>query len=159
MKLNRITRIVALFVLSFVTIFGLTSCDAYEQWLLDNVYKSVQDADLNIDVTKDKPELNVIFPASGLSDDEFKNGWITGFFQEQTGYKVNYEQFSSDETGYVTDIMMNQKEYHMMKLQSPTYFPLMEEKEENFTDRIKEIYNLIENYELVDIAETATFES
>lgn len=157
MKLNRITRIVALFVLSFVTIFGLTSCDAYEQWLLDNVYKSVQDADLSVDVTKDKPELNVIFPASGLSDDEFKNGWITGFFQEQTGYKVNYEQFSSDETGYVTDIMMNQKEYHMMKIQSPTYFPLMGDKESNLTD----ITDVLEKYgqDLLEIIPEAAWDA
>ena len=142
MKLKRMTKILTMVLLSLVSVVCLTSCQAYEDWLKENIYREPQEAELDIDVTKDRPELTVIFPASGLSDDEFKNGWITKYFEQETGYKVNYEQFSSDETGYVTDIIMNQKSYHMMKLQSPTYFPLMENKEENLTD----LTDILEKY-------------
>ena len=141
MKLKKGLRVLTMSMLLFVSILCLTSCDAYEQWLLDNVYIEVKEANLNVDLNN-KPELTTIFPASGLTDVEFANGWITKYFEKESGYKVKYEQFTSDETSAVTDIYMNQKPYHMMKLQSATYFPLLEEKDENFTDLtdVLEIY-------------------
>ena len=131
--MKKVLRSITLLLLLCFTVVTLASCDAYEQWLLDNVYIEVQDANLNVDLNN-KPEMTVIFPQSGLDDNEFNNGWITKYFEEQTGYKVNYKQFTGDETPVVQDIYMNQKEYHMMKIQSPTYFPLLEDKEHNFTD-------------------------
>ena len=81
-----------------------------------------------------KPELRMLFPNSGLSNSEFDNCWATDYFEKQTGYKVKYEQSLSDQISDVSDILMNTRDYHMLKLESGVYNGFASHLETNFAD-------------------------
>ena len=72
-----------LMLLAFV--ICLISCD------VEKYNKYNKQINLNVDLDE-KIELNALFPNSGMDNSSFANGWTTKYFEEKTGYKVNYSQ-------------------------------------------------------------------
>lgn len=109
--------------LSLLLIFTLclaTGCDPEKFNKLDK-YKVNLDVDLN-----NKIELTGIYPNSGMSNSDFADSFTTRYYEELTGYKVHYNQIlSSDTSGIITNILTTTDQYHFMKLESGTYFSLV----------------------------------
>lgn len=83
---------------------------------------TTQNIDLSVDINKNKPELRVIYPNSGIPNSEFSQSYTTKMYEEVTGYKVTYEQIlESDISKVITNILVNRQEYHLMKLDPGTY--------------------------------------
>ena len=118
-------------LLSLTSIFAFTtclfSCD------VEKFNKYNQSIDLNV-YLDDKPELNVLFPNSGMDNSSFESGWTTKYFEEKTGYKVNYSQALDNQTTIVQNIFTSKDEYHAMKLESGTYMAMVGKEQKPFVD-------------------------
>src|SRR5690554_4529647 len=79
--------------------------------------------EINYDVDLDeKIDLITLFPNSGLSDNEFKNGYTAQLIEEITGYKVDYRQLSdSNADNQVTNYLSSHEPIHLMKLTEGQY--------------------------------------
>ena len=116
--LRRILFIVFSLLLVFALAISLSKCDV-EQF---NKYNKQIDLNVYLD---EKPELNTLFPNSGMDSSSFANGWTTKYFEEMTGYKVKYNQAIDNQTTIVNNILAGQEEYHMLKLESGTYMAMV----------------------------------
>lgn len=125
--LGRIFFIVFFILLVFALAISLSKCDVEKY---NNYNKQI---DLNV-YLDEKPELNVLFPNSGMDNSAFEKGWTTKFFEEQTGYKVNYSQALDNQTTIVQNIYSSKDEYHMMKLESGTYMAMVGKDPKPFVD-------------------------
>lgn len=107
-------------VTTFVLILiGLTKFEPFINWA-KRFDKSNVDYDVEVDLSK-KPTLNVLYPNSGMSDSAFQGSWTTRYFNEVSGYNVNYYQTLSGQDERVNTILAGNEEYHMLKLESGTY--------------------------------------
>ena len=108
------------FSLSIIFAFTATlfSCDVEKY---NNYNKSI---DLNV-YLDEKPELNTLFPNSGIDNSLFESGWTTKYFEEKTGYKVRYNQAIDNQTTIVQNILTAKEPYHMFKLESGTYMAMV----------------------------------
>lgn len=81
------------------------------------------DTGINLDVDlENKIELNTIFPNTGYSDQEMKNGYSANLIEELTGYKVNYRQLSDTNADVdITNFLSSKEELHVMKLSAGQY--------------------------------------
>ena len=111
--MKAISKLLSLVLLFVSLVVVLTSCDP-EQF--NTTYEINLDVDLN-----QKIDLNVLYPNSGMTNTEFANGRTTRYFEELTGYKVKYEQVLGDQTTVLQNILADQQQYHMLKLESGTY--------------------------------------
>ena len=57
-----------------------------------------------------KPDLVTLFPNSGMSNSEFAEGWIPSYFEELTGYKVDYQQALNGQDDLVQAILASKEE-------------------------------------------------
>lgn len=101
-----------------LSLAGLSACD------IESLNKAGAQIDLNVNLDE-KVDLNVMYPNSGMQNSEFSSGRTTKYFEELTGYKVNYEQCLSDQTNVIQNILASELPYHMVKMESSTYFALV----------------------------------
>lgn len=103
------------------------ACDPEKFNKLDK-YEVNLDVDLN-----QKIDLVGIYPNSGMSNSDFKDSYTTRFYEELTGYKVDYNQIlDTDASGVITNILTTAQKYHFMKLEGGTYFNLV--SKDSFVD-------------------------
>lgn len=116
-----------LVLMLILTIFTLTSCDAYYAWAEQfnklNGGKYVIPEEITED---DKMPLKVLYPNSGMSN--FANSWTTNYFQRITGYQVTYEQTLGEAASVVTNILSTNQPYHLLKLEAGNYLGLVNDK-------------------------------
>lgn len=114
--------------LVLMLMFSIASLNACDVESLNKNGASI-DLDVNID---EKIDLNVMYPNSGMTNSEFANSRTTKYYENITGYKVKYEQCLSDQTNVVQNILSANSEYHLIKMESSTYFALV--SSESFVD-------------------------
>ena len=124
-------RKIILRVFSLIVVFAFTVCLASCDVEKFNKYNKQIDLNVYLD---QKPELNVLFPNSGMDNSSFESGWTTKYFEEKTGYKVNYSQALDNQTTIVQNIYSSQGEYHAMKLESGTYMAMVGKEQKPFVD-------------------------
>ena len=111
--------LVAIVTTLVLVMIGLTKFKPFLEWAKRFDKANVQyevEVDLN-----NKPTLTVLYPNSGMSDSDFKDSWTTKYYQETTGYNVNFYQTLGEQGDRVNTILAGQEEYHMLKLESGTF--------------------------------------
>lgn len=110
---------IALLATLVSTLVALTYCEPFVEWAerfkQDGSYELVEITDDN------KPDLVTLFPNSGLSNSAFADGYLPDYFEELTGYKVDYQQALNGQDDLVQAILASKEPYHMLKLESGTY--------------------------------------
>lgn len=109
-----------------LSLVGLTSCDqaSWDAWV-ESLNKK---GDSNYPLLLYYPEMTVVYPASGMTNSEFTVSRTTRYFEEVTGYKVNYEQNIAGGEDFYQNALIQGTGYHMMKMESGAYFSLVGKK-------------------------------
>ena len=100
------------------TLIGLTYCEPFVEWA--ERFKEDGSYDVPVELV-DKPNLVTLFPNSGLSNSEFRNGWTTKYYERITGYKVEYNQCTDGQDDRMQAILASKEEYHLVKLEAGTF--------------------------------------
>lgn len=117
-------KIIACLML-ILTIFTLTSCDAYYEWA--EQFNKLNGGNYAIPeqiTDKDKMPLKVLYPNSSMGD-AFNNSWTKGYFERITGYEVTYDQTLGDAASTITNILAAGEPYHMLKLEAGNYLGMV----------------------------------
>ena len=109
-----------------LSLVGLTSCDqeAWDAWVESLNRKNDDKYSLDLKY----PELKVVYPASGMTNSEFKDSRTTRYFEALTGYKVIYEQNTQGTEDFYSQSLLKETDYNMMKMESGAYFGLVGKK-------------------------------
>ena len=86
-----------------------------------------EEINMDIDLTK-KPTLEVLMPNSGKSIDAVNSNYNAQVIEELTGYKVNYTQLPADASQTLSQIVMDKKQYDVMKLTKDQFSDLVNDE-------------------------------
>ena len=81
--MKKLIKVLSVLVIA-LTITLLSGCDPEK---FNNLASYEIDLNINLD---NKIELTGIYPNSGMSNSDFKDSYTTRYYEELTGYKVNY---------------------------------------------------------------------